>query len=312
MPRWARAPLQRLALIALGLVLALVLAEVLLQTAAMVVRWTGTSAPAGWAGGTRRIVSLGDSNTYGLYLERDQAYPNVLERRFADDGADRRIEVLNLGFPGNNSSRVRHALPRILRELRPDVVTLMIGTNDVWTEPEPEPGSTAALTIGDRLYRHSRVYRLLDMVRRTLDPSTLTVDFTNRTDVQERAGSVQVGDTTFDWGWKRSRTGVKHWTLELRRNLQAMIDVCRREQVEVVLLTYPADRHIYEIANRVIRETAEATGAPLVDLAADFRTVCPQPPCLDWFFADNHPRARGHARVAERLHEKLSVPAARP
>ena len=63
--------------------------------------------------------------------------------------------MINLGFPGNNSSKILRALPRILQELRPDVVTVMVGTNDWWTEPEPDPAAGAVEAgIGDTLYRH--------------------------------------------------------------------------------------------------------------------------------------------------------------
>ena len=53
------------------------------------------------------MLALGDSNTYGLWVEPAESYPAVFERRWNADPARRPIEVLNLGFPGTNASMVR-------------------------------------------------------------------------------------------------------------------------------------------------------------------------------------------------------------
>src|SRR5437870_1938288 len=131
-----RAALGRLALVALGVLSALLVLEAALQLGAV---WTGRTAawPAvpAWLG-ARRTVCLGDSNTYGLWVGRESAYPKLLEQRWNAAGSER-LQVANLGYPGNNSSRLRNRIREVLREYRPELVTIMIGANDLWTLPEP-------------------------------------------------------------------------------------------------------------------------------------------------------------------------------
>src|SRR3954447_9225811 len=92
------------------------------------------------------ILCVGDSNTYGLYLrDRDQeAYPSQLERSWNADPNRTPIEVLNLGYPGVNSSRLIRDLSRMLDVLSPEVVMIMIGSNDYWTASVSAANETSA------------------------------------------------------------------------------------------------------------------------------------------------------------------------
>jgi len=56
--------------------------------------------------GVIRIVTLGDSSTFGWGADPDHTYRRLLEERL-NDGSGPRFEVLNLGIPGHNS---RHGL----------------------------------------------------------------------------------------------------------------------------------------------------------------------------------------------------------
>ena len=46
-----------------------------------------------------------------------------------------KLEVINLGFPGTNSSRVVRDFDRLLTVFAPDLLILMVGVNDFWTLP---------------------------------------------------------------------------------------------------------------------------------------------------------------------------------
>lgn len=82
--------------------------------------------------GRHRIVSLGDSSTFGWGVAVDQAYPSELR----DDVARRlgsspdRLEVLNLGVPGYSSFQGRVMLERVALPLRPELVTWSYLSND--------------------------------------------------------------------------------------------------------------------------------------------------------------------------------------
>jgi lysophospholipase L1-like esterase len=296
-----RRALTRAALVALGLALALLAAEALLQAGALALRWSGRELPATAPGGRQRLVALGDSNTYGIYLERDEPYPDALARLLAERGAG--VEVFNLGYPGNNSSVVLAALPRILRELRPDVLTVMIGVNDWWTKPVAAPG-VADQRVWDRLYRRSRVVRLLYLIGRSLERPTLSI-VAPSADFDAGSGTVVVGGEAFPWTYERNRGGVANWSDGLRRNLRAIAALCAAAGTRLVLLTYPSEQRVYAHANAVLRETAAATGTPLLDLGEIFLARCPSKDCRELFFLDNHPTRAGHRLAAEHLRDWL-------
>ena len=71
--RLARALGVRLVAIALGLIAGLVVLEIALQLAAVVTRSTARDADVVSGAGVRHVLAVGDSNTYGLYLDREQA-----------------------------------------------------------------------------------------------------------------------------------------------------------------------------------------------------------------------------------------------
>ena len=94
----------RVALVFLGLAVGLLAAELALQIGSFFV---GLRGPAEWsaAGRPLRLLFLGDSNTYGIYVDPSEAYPRVLEKEWNRQPAATPVEVLNLGFPGTNSSK---------------------------------------------------------------------------------------------------------------------------------------------------------------------------------------------------------------
>ena len=121
-----QAVLARLAFLPVSLVLALALLEFVLQVGALYVDATRSDPPA-WLTGDRRILCLGDSHTYGLWLDRDQAYPEQLEALWNESVESPKIEVINLGLPGMHSSRLRREFPGLLETFAPDLVILIVG-----------------------------------------------------------------------------------------------------------------------------------------------------------------------------------------
>ena len=280
----------RLALVGGGLVLGVLTLEMCLQVAA----WWNVpgrrDAPAHPIPNAGRVVCLGDSNTYGLYVGSEEAYPSLLQK-LLNDGSERAgVEVVNLGYPGNNSSAVRNRLDHALEVHRPDIVTIMIGANDLWTVPEPVPGEPAG-TSYFRLWKVSRVYRLVSLLWQALrGPSSAdrTVPDAPYVAVAREGGSLG-------------------WSYALQRNLEDMAVRIRRAGTLPILLTYPSDRAAYGDANRVIRSTAASAGIRLIDLTATFRNRCPGGTCPE-LFPDQHPTAAGHALVARAIAASVAPP----
>lgn len=148
----------------LGWLLASILVvEMLLQVAAWAVGKHSTRSPDYWMRSDLRVLALGDSNTYGLYLKPEEAYPAQLEALWNNAHPHQRVEIINLGYPGTNSFRLLANLPDILNTFQPDVVLLMIGFNDFWT-PAETPARDSSPSVINWLRIHSRVYKLFFML----------------------------------------------------------------------------------------------------------------------------------------------------
>ncbi len=297
----------RIALVPLGLLLTVALVELLLQAGALVVRGGRSELSTSWVGGGRRVLCLGDSNTYGVWLgDRErEAYPPQLESLWNERHPEAPVEVLNAGYPGTNSSLIVRELPGMIEAFAPDLVIVMVGVNDFWTEPVPleeDPKAGAA----ELLRRHSRVFRLFLLLRRRLEPAEVEVLVeSGGLGRGEGQGVVRFGDAEFAMGWREQGRVRTLAALDLEENLGRLVERARRGNVELVLMTYPSSRRNYGTANAAIRAAAEGKGARLVELDLVFAPLCPEEECPDWLFRDHHPRASGYRRVAETLVDVL-------
>jgi HEAT repeat protein/lysophospholipase L1-like esterase len=79
--------------------------------------------------GVTRIAVLGDSVTLGAELTPQEAFPQLLEARFAAEG--RRAEVMSVALWGWSTRQERIAWQRIARQYRPDQAVLAVCLNDI-------------------------------------------------------------------------------------------------------------------------------------------------------------------------------------
>jgi len=264
--------LRRFGLGFMAAIAALLLLELLLQAGALVVAFTGRGGPSEWRGESIRMLSLGDSNTYGLYLERDQAYPALLQWRWNETHDSPKIEVINLGYPGNSSSKILAELPQALTIHEPDILTLMVGVNDFWIPPpESAAGEEARPTAMAWLRQHSRLFKLFYMIKQQL--------------------AIPAGGPRAD--------AASPDMERLRRNLLAIAELAREHEATLYLLTYP-NGEVQAIASEQLREVAGSLDLGLIDIEEAFRAPCAGG-CDHLLFFDNHPRAAGHALIADTI-----------
>ena len=159
--------LLKIALLPIALLLSI---ELILQLGALIAKSTIRDLPEGWSTQNFRVLAVGDSNTFGLYLEENESYPAQLEALWNKRHPQRPIEVVNVGYPGINSFRAAANIDKLMTTFSPDVVLLTIGVNDMFTAAqylesatasgEDSPGSISAL-----LRRYSRLYKFIYMTR---------------------------------------------------------------------------------------------------------------------------------------------------
>lgn len=109
--------------------------------------------------GVYRVLALGDSLAYGLFLDEARSFPRHLERvlqKRRQPGA-RRVEVLNMGVPGYSIIQQAEQLAVKGLALDPQLVVLMVCLND-W-EPESTEFRQLLATQGQAGRAHlSRYY----------------------------------------------------------------------------------------------------------------------------------------------------------
>lgn len=86
--------------------------------------------------GVFRIVTMGDSSTFGWGVDTDRIYPHVLEKLLRERHPSMRIEVVNLGVCGYSSLQGLVLLRSEGMLYHPDVVLISYGSNDYSLVPE--------------------------------------------------------------------------------------------------------------------------------------------------------------------------------
>jgi acyl-CoA thioesterase-1 len=85
-------------------------------------------ARAGWAETDRVILILGDSLSAAYGMELDESWPSLLQSRLSEHGYAYRI--FNSSIAGDTTEGGLTRLPRLLSDLRPEVVIIELGGND--------------------------------------------------------------------------------------------------------------------------------------------------------------------------------------
>ncbi|MCK5491771.1 MAG: SGNH/GDSL hydrolase family protein [Candidatus Omnitrophica bacterium] len=70
----------------------------------------------------KRILSFGDSFTYGWGVDIEQSWPKVLEKFLLENGYE--IEVINCGQPGVCTSAYKKSMEKAVPLLKPDIVLI--------------------------------------------------------------------------------------------------------------------------------------------------------------------------------------------
>ena len=260
---------------------------------------------------TFRIVALGDSCTFGAG-DAESTYPAMLERHLRGQersGLDYR--VVNAGIAGLNSDEAVGRLDYALDVVRPDVVTIYLGWNDLmkgspWSQTRAAPLSPLWREIdGLWLTRGFRKLLFYHLRARVGSPRTgsdgQTGRFANfRPDYFEENLFILIEET------RKAHARPLLVTLphSLRRDLQPM-DLMGRT------LQYPYFHSgnvlgdfvdLIERYNEAIRRVGTAHAVPLADVAERFDHVIRK---QDYFLDTMHPNRRGNILIAEVLERAL-------
>ena len=269
-----------------------------------------------------RILVLGGSTTYGSKLERNEAYPAVLESLLREHYPDRPIQVFNAGVPWHTSM---HSLLRYVSRFsdwKPHLVIVLHAFNDIFQTSEGKLSSGTYRSdyghffgaLGNRVNPKNQ---FSDLVGSALTNNwlarTLYSDFR---DAPEEKPRMQVDLT-------RSLPAFQ-------RNLQQLIHRVTQDGARLVLATQPYLYHddmsaaerdslfypyyyrdyavvptiaeqtaAMDTFNATVRELSSHPGIMLVDLEQSL------PKADEWMYDDVHYTVPGAASVARIIFDQL-------
>jgi lysophospholipase L1-like esterase len=247
--------------------------------------------------GTKRVLVVGDSYTWGYAVAEEEAYPQAAERLLEERGRSD-IEVVNGGVPDYNSRQERQLLAKLIPTYRPDAVFLAYVVNDA------EP-STAMPVPPEETYRHARSWFLTEVAERL-----------NRRVFRRRllpSAKDNVGSSYLD-GFEE---GSVKWR-DSKEAIREMRDLSAGAGIPFTVLILPDvtqdldDRYGWRAIHDAVTRWGRELDVPTFDLLDEFRGQDHQALLVPW---DGHPNAEAHGQIAtflvDRILEQMPGPGSR-
>jgi lysophospholipase L1-like esterase len=244
---------------------------------------------------TFTILCIGDSWTQGAPYG---TYPDLLAARLRENG-QRRVDYVNIGLAGTNSSQALRALPGAVARYRPDLLLVLTGNNDhhnltdsaYWQFRDEKLDGLSLLAARTRVAAHSlRLFRL----GRTAWQATTGGATSNEFYDARQAGADHTDLIAIDRETHRR---------QLEYNLTRIVELAQREELPVVFQTY-FHFHGYRV-NEIVRDVATRHDVPLVDHNLLYHTAVPAEQREMYRIADGHPNAAGYALMAANIEATL-------
>jgi len=245
-----------------------------------------------------RILCLGDSSTFGMWVPQSHTYHAMLEDKLYDERGSRglKYEVINMGVPGYSSLQALNCFRYRGFKYDPDIVVLYIGINDTARRFHLSDKDVMAddkpiiyRKISNSLSMHSSFYRVMRKI---------ILSFIDKDDNKKDAPVNRVS------------------LHDLLDNISALNALCGKRKIPLILVLPPIcenkgpvrdlmrARNIY-LYREKIKEFCQDKEMPLMllegMLGKDSESFSPS------FFVDPvHPNRKGHAVIMRELYEYLT------
>jgi len=237
---------------------------------------------------------MGDSCTFGVGVEADQAYPARMEALLGDTCPDWCGDVVNAGIPGTSIYQQRLLFEKKLLPLRPDIVTVYSSPNWVDNIKDFRDASERQrwLRSAQRILRKSTLYSLLLK--------------------KIRGGPVERAHfeaTRFETNLERY--SMDEILADYEEDLDLLIRMSRKHDFKLLFVNFPLEQNIY--GNRYSPPWYDSRHTPLIhlrakagdivylDLVGELRKHSDEVLFLDGV----HPTPRGHQRIARALVDRM-------
>ncbi len=248
---------------------------------------------------TKVIVCLGDSHTYGVFVNEEEAYPSQLEQILNRSG--KKYQVVNLGAPGQNSTQILKALPKIIEKYHPEIILLLVGVNNGWNIAGQEQ------SFWEKLAGHFKLYKFFRLIYFHYFKKERSFMVTKRRDSGELLLHKERKEAP------SSKIEILRIEKRFFEDLLEIIKFSRQQGVRIVLLNYPGDKETnYLIPNHLLKKAGAKTEAVFIDLYSYFlhllydeKGTLNQKLHSQLFFPDMHLRPQGYYLMAERIFQVL-------
>jgi lysophospholipase L1-like esterase len=239
-----------------------------------------------------RVLSLGDSITFGWSVRYEEAYPTLLAELLRQALPGREVHVLNAACSGYSIHQGFEMLRRRGLKYRPDVVTIWFGWNDKFVWDGMTDAEHARLFAREHLLTLSSTYRVL----------SYTLRRSSHRDVREERKETEEGLPRMPLG-------------EYEARLREMIELSRESEISpgrgarVVLIQGCFSDQIRSAVERdgrfrpdpyqkAMAEMAERMDVPMLSMCDALREAgLGEKTFLD----SGHPDARGLRAIADSL-----------
>lgn len=251
-----------------------------------------------------RVLSLGESSTFGAQVADDETYSARLEQLLQAADRSRRYTVINAGVSGYTSFQSLKYLEHLGLKLKPDLVLFYHEANDFLPAEVSDRELFASQTHAwhRNLAEWSATYRAISAFRVRRKVTALRAD--TRGDATEPDSSAHlalpaVAEEIGAGGGHRLRVSV----VERRANLQALTQLCRAHAVQLVVI-HPSYAQS-QPHTCVLTEFCARAKVSMFDAFASLHPNGPGP--REYFLDECHPTPEGHARLARDLFDFLEA-----
>jgi lysophospholipase L1-like esterase len=272
-------------------------------------------------GAAVRILSVGDSHTYGTSVSDEESYPAQLQG-LLDEVEPGRFSVINLGIPGISSTQVRRRLGANVARYEPDLVIVWCGVNDYWNTIELDGAGATWSARLDSLALRSRLYRFIRVWQndRAVSASTESLrvgGVHQRIELDEGKGWGASPDVTvtFHHGGRAETIRTEKGSFaegtdpgeRSYREFRSMASFLRTAGIGLIFVRYPlAAAFPFAPANEAMERLARELSLPIVDSWAAISRI----PKEEWkWTAMAHPSGPMYREIARDLVPLILQPA---
>ncbi len=251
---------------------------------------------------TFRIVTLGDSFTYGQGVLSQETYVKQLEMllNVQREGQSLRYEVLNAGVPGYNTRQEFLHLKEVGLQFEPDIVLIGYNMNDAdlgFMGVRNRGGQDGLMRVKKWMKDNIALYNVIRVRLKRLSHLVKSIGFRLGLSPSTLPSLQQAAAGQPSAGWDLSR-----------QSLANIAEISKQHGIPVVLAIYPNllnlnDTYSFKDAHTLVAKTATEFGMKVVDLFPKFNGL--DAPTLWISPKDSHPNASANTLAARGIYEGL-------